>query len=495
MKSLFRTKTIKSIIAEAEKKSLKKTLGAFDLLLLGIGSTIGTGIFVLTGTAAANFAGPGVALSFAIAGLVCMFAGLAYTELASMVPVSGSAYTYSYAILGEFIAWIVACGLALEYTVAASTVAAGWSGYLTKILQQGGINLPASITSTPSQGGIINLPAFCIAIFIGLLLIRGTKESVVINRILVSLKLGVIFIFMVVAIPHIKIENYAEFMPFGFKGVLMGSSAIFFAYLGFDAVATTAEECKNPKRDLPIGIIGSLLACTIIYIIVSLALTGISHYSTLNNSAPMANALLDNGSNIGSALVSIGAVAGMLTVLLVMMYGQSRILFVMSRDGLIPSVFSKFHKKFETPYASCIFVTIAVALISGFTPIRNMGDMSSLGTLFAFLIVSIGVMVLRVRNPNQERTFRCPAVYLVAPLAVIGCGYLIYQLLLENYKPFLIWYAIAIIVYFAYGFRKSNLAKNNLSKDNISDNNSIKNNNAKLKNKAKVNLAKPKQQS
>jgi APA family basic amino acid/polyamine antiporter len=402
-----------------------------------------------------------------------MFAGLAYTELAAMVPVSGSAYTYSYAILGEFLAWLVACGLALEYTVAASTVAAGWSGYLVKILEQGGIKLPLMLIASPAQGGIINLPAFCIAFFVGLFLIRGTKESVVINRILVSLKLGVIFIFMIVAVPHIKMENYADFMPFGFKGVLMGSSAIFFAYLGFDAVATTAEECKNPKRDLPIGIIGSLLACSVIYILVSLALTGISHYTTLNNSAPMANALLANGSNIGSALVSVGAVAGMLTVLLVMMYGQSRILFAMSRDGLIPSSFCKLHKKFGTPYVSCIFVTISVALISGFTPIRTMGDMSSLGTLFAFLIVSCGVMVLRLRSPNQERSFKCPAVFVVAPLAIIGCGYLIYQLLLENYKPFLIWYGLAILVYFLYAYRKSALNENNKNSKNISSNSTI----------------------
>ncbi len=472
-RAIFRTKSIKSIIADSEKKSFKKTLGAFDLLLLGIGSTIGTGIFVLTGTAAANFAGPGIALSFAISGLVCMFAGLAYTELASMVPVSGSAYTYSYAILGEFIAWLVACGLALEYTVAASTVSAGWSGYLLKILEQGGVHIPQMLTTTPSQGGIINLPAFCIAFFIGILLIRGTKESVVVNRVLVGLKLAVIFIFMIVAVPHVKMENFSEFMPFGFKGVLMGSSAIFFAFLGFDAVATTAEECKNPKRDLPIGIIGSLLACTLIYILVSLALTGISHYTTLNNSAPMANALLANGSNIGSALVSVGAVAGMLTVLLVMMYGQSRILFVMSRDGLIPSAFSKLHKKFDTPYISCIFVTIAVALISGFTPIRKMGDMSSLGTLFAFFIVSCGVIILRIRNPLQERSFKCPAVFVVAPLAILGCGYLIYQLLLENYKAFLIWYGFSAIVYFLYGYRKSILG-NKKNIDFVGNNNFYK---------------------
>lgn len=470
MRKLFRTKSIKQILAEAEKKSFKKSLGAFDLLFLGIGSTIGTGIFVLTGTAAANFAGPAVAMSFAISGLVCMFAGLAYTELASMVPVSGSAYTYSYAILGEFLAWIVASGLVLEYTVAASTVSAGWSGYLLKILEQGGIILPKALTTVRSQGGIINLPASLIALFIGFLLIRGTKESVIVNRILVGLKLGVIFIFMVVAIPHIKMVNYEDFMPFGFKGVLMGASAIFFAYLGFDAVATTAEECKNPKRDLPIGIIGSLLACTLIYIMVSLALTGIVNYTTLNNSAPMANALLANGSNIGSALVSIGAIAGMVTVLLVMMYGQSRIFFVMSRDGLLPKGFCKMHKKFDTPYISCIVVTIAVSLISGFTPIRTMGDMSSLGTLFAFLIVSCGVIILRLRSPNLERSFKCPAVFIVAPLAILGCGYLIYQLLLENCKAFIIWYSITIAIYFLYAQKRSELAKNNIKNDNYSNN-------------------------
>jgi APA family basic amino acid/polyamine antiporter len=459
MKSLFRTKSIKLIVSEAEKKPLKKSLGVIDLLLLGIGSTIGTGIFVLTGTAAANFAGPAIALSFAISGLVCMFAGLAYTELASMVPVSGSAYTYSYAILGEFVAWLVAAGLVLEYTVCSATVSAGWSGYLVKILEQGGVNIPYKLANPPSQGGIINLPASLIPLFIGFLLIHGTKESVIVNRILVGLKLGVIFIFMMVAIPHVKMVNYQEFMPFGFKGVLLGASAIFFAFLGFDALATTAEECKNPKRDLPIGIIGSLLICTVIYIMVSLALTGIVNYRTLGNSAPMANALLENGSNIGSALVSIGAIAGMITVLLVMMYGQSRIFFVMSRDGLIPNSFCKLHKKYNTPYISCFIVSIAVSLIAGFTPIRTMGDLSSLGTLFAFAIVSLGVIILRIKNPQQERTFRCPAVFIVAPLSILGCGYLIIQLVSEHYKPFLIWYAFTIVIYFLYAHKKSELAQ------------------------------------
>lgn len=459
MKSLFRTKSIESIIAGAKKNSLKKTMGAFDLVLLGIGCTIGTGIFVLTGIAAAEHAGPAISLSYFLAGLVCMFAGLAYTELAAMVPVAGSAYTYSYTVLGEFIAWLVACGLILEYTVGASTVAAGWSGYFVGILKAGGVNFPEALSKSPYDGGIINLPATMIALFVGGLLVRGTKESVIVNRILVALKLIVIFLFLAVAAPHIKMENYAEFMPFGWHGVAVGAATIFFAYIGFDAVATAAEETKNPNRDLPIGIIGSLLVCTILYIAVALVLSGIVHYTTLSNAEPMAKALRDNGSNIGSALVGTGAIAGMVAVLLVLMYGQSRICFVMSRDGLIPASFSKLHKKFETPYFSCLFVTIAVALISGFTPIQTMGHMTSLGTLFAFMVVAIGVLVLRVKKPNLERPFKCPAVFFVAPTAILSCGYLIYTLLGETGKIFGIWSAISVVVYFAYSRRRSPLNK------------------------------------
>ncbi|OFW79745.1 MAG: amino acid permease [Alphaproteobacteria bacterium RIFCSPLOWO2_01_FULL_40_26] len=458
MKSLFRTKSIESIIKNAEKTHFKKTLGALDLILLGVGCTIGTGIFVLTGVAAAEHAGPGIALSYLLSGIVCMFAGLAYTELASTVPISGSAYTYSYAVLGEFVAWLVACGLVLEYTVAASTVSAGWSGYFVGILKQGGIELPEKFTTVPSQGGIVNLPAICIALFVGLLLYRGTRESIIVNRILVGLKLIVIFIFLIVATPEIKMENYAEFLPFGWHGVLTGAAAIFFAYLGFDAVATTAEECKNPRRDLPIGIIGGLAICAVLYVAVSLVLTGISHYSTLSNAEPMARALRENGSNIGSALVGTGAVAGMVTVLLVMMYAQTRIFVAMSRDGLIPSFFGKLHEKYATPHISCIIVTLVVMLISGFTPIKTMGHMSSLGTLFAFCVVSIGVVALRLQRPDLHRTFRCPAVFFVAPIAVISCGYLILTLLSETYKPFFIWFAIGLVVYFAYSRKRSFLS-------------------------------------
>jgi APA family basic amino acid/polyamine antiporter len=459
MRSIFRRKSIESALEGASKNSLKKTLGAFDLILLGIGCTIGTGIFVLTGIAAAEYAGPAISISYALAGLACMFAGLAYTELAAMVPVAGSAYTYSYIILGEFIAWLVAWGLILEYTVAASTVAAGWSGYFVGILNAGGIHLPEYLIKVPSEGGMINLPAICISLFIGCLLIRGTKESIVVNRILVGIKLGVIFLFLAIAAPHIKMENYANFFPFGWHGVSIGAATIFFAYLGFDAVATTAEECKNPNRDLPIGIIGGLLICALLYVAVSLVLTGIVNFSELNNAEPMAYALRVNGSNIGSALVGTGAVTGMVAVLLVLMYGQSRIFFVMARDGLIPAAFGKLHKKFGTPYLGCIFLTLAVAIISGFTPIQTMGQMSSLGTLFAFTVVSVGVLVMRVRKPNVERPFKCPAVFIVAPLAILSCGYLMYNLLLKTGKPFLIWFLISILVYFCYSYKKSPLNK------------------------------------
>ncbi len=457
MKSIFRTKSIENIIAGAKKNSLKKTLGSLDLILFGIGCTIGTGIFVLTGIAAAKYAGPAISISYVLAGLACMFAALAYTELAAMVPVAGSAYTYSYVILGEFIAWLVAWGLILEYTVAASTVSAGWSGYFVGILKAGGVNLPEAFTKVPSEGGIINLPAVFVSLFIGALLTRGTKESIMVNRVLVAIKLGVIFLFLTIAAPHIKMENYANFMPYGWHGVGVGAAAIFFAYLGFDAVATTAEECKNPNRDLPIGIIGGLAICAVIYVAVSLALTGIVSYTELDSPEPMAYALRANGSNVGSALVATGAVAGMLAVLLVLMYGQSRVFFVMARDGLMPKAFCKLHKKYDTPYVGCISVTIAVMLISGFTPIHTMGNMSSLGILFAFLVVSVGVLMLRFKRPDLERPFRCPAIFFVAPMAILSCGFLMYNLLLKTGMPFLIWFVIGILVYIFYGYKKSPL--------------------------------------
>ncbi len=457
--NLFRTKNLNEIIENAEHSALKKSLGAVDLVLLGIGCTIGTGIFVLTGIGAAKYAGPAISLSYLFAAFACAFAALAYAELASMVPASGSAYTYTYAVIGEFLAWLVGWGLILEYGVGAATVASGWSGYMVGILNAGGVNLPDYLTKVPSEGGLINLPAVFIALFIGCLLIRGTKESVTFNRVLVGVKLTAIFIFLVVATPMIKTENWLDFAPFGVNGIFLGAATIFFAYIGFDAVATAAEECKNPTRDLPIGIIGSLMVSTLLYVIVALVLTGITHYTLLDNSEPLAFALRENGSNIGSALVAVGAVTGMTTVLLVLMYGQSRIFYVMSRDKLIPQFFSKIHPRFNTPHISAIIVAFAVALTSGLTPIHTLGHMTSLGTLFAFIVVAIGVMVLRRTRPEIARPFKCPAVYIIAPMAILTCGYLVYNLLLETGKPFLIWTIIGLIVYFCYSYKNSPLNK------------------------------------
>ncbi len=454
----LRIKTIEHLISDSKAKPLKRTLGAIDLILLGIGCTVGTGIFVLTGIAAAQYAGPAIALSYLISGIACILAGLAYSELAAAIPVAGGSYTYNYAILGEFAAWMVSCGLLLGYAIAAATVAAGWSGYFVGIVNSAGYHIPEMLTKIPSEGGIINLPAVLIALIIGLILMRGTRESVVLNRVLVAIKLVAIFLFIFIAVPHIKVENWTDnFMPFGVGGVFTGAAAIFFAYNGFDAVATAAEETKNPNRDLPIGIIGSLLVCILLYTAVALALTGITNYSELNNAEPMAFALRQNGSNIGSALIGTGALTGMMAVLLVLMYGQSRIFFVMSRDGLLPKFFNKLHKKYETPFLSCLVVTILVCAFGGLAPIHTIASMTSLGILFALIMCSFAVMVLRIKRPKLERPFRCPALFVIAPLAIFVCGYLFYALFLAVLKPFLIWLVCSVAGYFLYAYRKSPL--------------------------------------
>jgi len=456
----FRVKTIESLISGAKAKPLKKTLGGIDLIFLGIGCTVGTGIFVLTGITAAQYAGPAIALSYLISGIACIFASLAYSELAAAIPVAGGAYTYTYAILGEFAAWMVACGISLCYTIGGATVAAGWAGYFVGILKAAGYHIPDALTKIPAEGGIINLPAVCITLLIGLFLIRGTKESIVLNRVLVVLKLAIIFIFIFLAVPDIKIENWTnDFMPFGITGVFTGAAAIFIAYIGFEAVATAAEETKNPNRDLPIGIIGSLIVCIVLYIAVALSLTGITNYSELNNAEPMAFALRQNGSNIGGALIGAGALTGMVAVLLVLMYSQSRIFFVMSRDGLLPKFFGKTHKKFETPYISCIIVTLAVALFTGFVPIQTIASITSLGILFAFMVTAFGVMVLRIKRPKLDRPFRCPAVFVLAPLAILVCGYLLYSLLIVTMQESLIWLTCSVIGYFLYAYKKSPLGQ------------------------------------
>lgn len=457
--NILRTKKIDELISSAEKKGLKKTLGASDMVMLGVGCIIGTGIFVLTGVAAAKYAGPGIMLSFVLSGLACAFAALAYAELASMVPVAGSAYTYSYAALGEIIAWIVGWNLILEYSVGSSAVAAGWSGYMVGLLKSAGIELPKAYTAVPADGGIVNLPAMLIAIFLSFLLVRGTKESATLNKILVFIKLAAVFIFLVLAGPKVNPANWTPFMPYGFSGVAGGAAIIFFAYIGFDAVATAAEECRNPNRDLPIGIIGSLVVCTILYIAVAAVLTGVVPYTELNNAEPVAYALRAIGYNLGSALVGTGAIAGITTVLLVLMYGQTRVFFAMSRDGLIPAGICKVHPKYGTPHVITMLAGVAVALIAGFTPIGIIAELTNIGTLFAFVVAAIGVFVLRRTRPDLHRPFRCPAVSIVAPLAVISCSYLMYNLPGETWMRFFIWSAIGFVVYFIYSYRNSELNK------------------------------------
>lgn len=448
--NLFRTKSIADMIKGTQKHALKKTLGSMDLVLLGIGCIIGTGIFVLTGVAAAKYAGPGIMLSFVLSGLACGFAALAYAELAAMIPVAGSAYTFAYASLGEFVAFIVGWALICEYTVGAAAVAAGWSGYAVGLFKTAGIILPQAWTAVPADGGILNVPAIIIVSFLTYLLILGTKESAKLNRILVFIKLGCVALFLFLATPHVNPLNWQPFLPFGLSGVATGAAIVFFAYIGFDAVSTAAEECKNPNRDIPIGIVGSLVVCTVLYIAVAAVLTGVVPYTTLNNSEPVAFALRAIGMNFGSAVVAIGAICGITTVLLVMIFGQTRVFLAMSRDGMIPQNMVKIHPKYGTPYKITIITGIAVCILSGLLPINIIAELCNLGTLFAFCIVSIGVAVLRKTQPALYRPFRCPAVSVVVPLAVLFCGYLITNLPGATFIFFGIWCAIGMVVYFTY---------------------------------------------
>lgn len=447
---LFRKKSIDELQAVAAASGMLKNLAAVDLLMLGIGAVIGTGIFVLTGVAAAKYAGPAVPLSFILSGLTCALAGLAYAEFASIVPASGSAYTYAYASLGEFIAFIVGWNLILEYTVTSSAVAVGWSGYVVGLFASAGLVLPHELVVSAEDGGIFNLPAVLITLFLSFLLVRGTKESVKLNRILVFVKLAAIFLFLVLAAPHVDVTNWDPFLPFGYSGVVSGAAIVFFAYIGFDAVATTAEECRNAARDLPVGIIGSLFICTLLYAVVAAVLTGVVPYSMLDTAEPVAFALRHIGYNVGSAIVAVGAICGITTVLLVLLYGQSRIFFAMSRDGMVPANVCKIHRRFHTPYRVTILGAIFVSVIAGVFPIGMIAEMANIGTLSAFLIASIGVMVLRKTEPDLKRNFKCPAVWLIAPLAVLSCGYLMANLPTATWHRFGFWILLGLAVYFGY---------------------------------------------
>lgn len=458
---LFRKKDIGALRSMAQKSGLTRNLSAFDLVFLGIGSVIGTGIFVLTGIGAALYAGPGISLSFVLASIACAFAGLAYAEYASMVPVAGSAYAYTYASLGEFLAFIVGWNLILEYTVTCSTVAAGWSGYVVGLLASGGIELPVAFTKVPEEGGIINVPAIVITMFLCILLVRGTKETVMVNRILVFVKLAVIALFFILAVPNVDPMNWEPFLPYGAQGISAGAAIVFFAYIGFDAVATSAEEAKNPHRDLPIGILGSLGVCAVLYFFVALVLTGIVPYSDLNTPEPVAYALRVIGYPIGSAIVAVGAICGITTVLLVLLYGQARIFFALSRDGMIPAGICKIHKLYRTPYLVTIGGCILVSIIAGFAPIHLIAEMANIGTLSAFFIAGFGVLYLRITRPEVPRGFKCPAIYFVSPMAMICCGYLMYNLPIHTWIRFVVWCVIGCIVYFGYSYKHSKLESGN----------------------------------
>src|SRR6186997_1936921 len=423
--NLFKTKSIEQLVGDVDKggRALRRSLTALDLTLLGIGAIIGTGIFVLTGTAAANQAGPAITLSYMAAGLACAFAALCYAEFASMIPIAGSAYTYAYATLGELVAWMIGWDLILDYAVGSMTVAIGWSGYMQRLLAgfhvfgMEGIILPQWMAAAPPVG-IINLPAVIIVLFIMVLLVVGVRESARFNAVMVGIKLAAVLFFLAAGVTYVEPTNWQPFAPYGWAGVSAAAAVVFFAYIGFDAVSTTAEEAKNPSRDLPIGIIASLVICTVLYLAVAGILSGIIADAQFLN-APVGYALHVINKDWAAGLVSAGAVAGITSVLLVMLMSQPRIFFAMSSDQLLPPGVSKVHPRFRTPYITTMITGVIVAIVAGFTPINVLGEMTSIGTLFAFVVVSVAVIMLRIRRPEARRPFRVPGGHVIPVLGVL----------------------------------------------------------------------------
>jgi APA family basic amino acid/polyamine antiporter len=491
----WRIKPLDDILANAERKSLKRSLGAFQLTMMGVGAIIGTGIFVLTAEAAQK-AGPGMMLAFVIAGFVCAVAALCYAELASMVPVSGSAYTYSYAVMGEAIAWVVGWALVLEYAVAASAVSVGWSNYFVGLMERSvGIEIPDAFTKGPHAGGIMNVPAAAIALLVTSLLVIGTRESATVNAFLVVIKVTALSIFVVLALPVITGDNFEPFAPNGFwdatgLGIAGAAASIFFAYVGFDAVSTAAEETTNPQRNIPIGLIGSLAICTIFYLLVSAGVVGSVGAQPVVNAAGVAvppgsaefaticalpenaQALACSGEPLAfvldllgwdkiSQLIGLAAFLALPSVILMMLFGQTRIFFVMARDGLLPAAdtLTKVHPKYNTPYVVTLITGVAVTIFASFFPVGVLADIANSGTLFAFLAVSVGVLILRVREPNRPRPFKTPAVWIVGPMSLLGCGFLFFSLPPSTQFTFLLWSLAGLAIYFSYGFWKSPLAK------------------------------------
>jgi basic amino acid/polyamine antiporter, APA family len=450
---VLRRKPAAKLLAEAgpHAEGLKRALRAFDLTLLGIGAIVGAGIFVLTGVAAARYAGPAIMLSFVVAGFACAMAALCYAEFAAMIPIAGSAYSYSYATMGELVGWIIGWDLVLEYAVGAAAVAVGWSGYLSVILHGIGIDLPHAITHAPGAGGVIDLPALLIVLLISGVLYVGISESARLNSIIVVIKLFAIMVVIVGGLFFVRPANWSPFAPFGWSGVMKGAAVIFFAYIGFDAVSTAAEEVIDPKRDLPIGILASLFVCTLLYILVAGVLTGMVPAHTIDIKAPLASAFVIRGLNFVAWIVSAGAVAGLSSVLLVLLLGQSRIFYAIARDGLLPAAFSRVHPRFRTPYIPTALTGIAVGLTAGLLPIQDIAELTNIGTLFAFVLVCLGVWILRRIEPGIPRSFHTPLVPLVPILGVVFCLYLMASLPAVTWLRFFVWMAGGFVIYFSYG--------------------------------------------
>lgn len=479
--SIWRRKSLALLMSEADEseKGLKRTLSSRALVALGIGAIIGAGLFSLTGIAAADHAGPAVTLSFVLAAVGCAFAGLCYAEFASMIPVAGSAYTYSYATMGEFMAWIIGWDLVLEYALGAATVGVSWSRYLLELLSKYDIHLPHQLISSPwetvtlSDGtvisdGIINLPAIFIVWILSLLLIRGTRESASMNNFLVVLKVAVVITFIVIGWGFIDSTNYTPYIPentgvkgeFGWSGIAAGAGTVFFAFIGFDAVSTAAQEAKNPQKGMPIGILGSLVICTILYVLFAHVMTGLVPYHQFADDAkPAATAFAVTGYDFLQTGLIVAILAGYTSVILVMLMGQSRVFYSMSNDGLLPKFFSDIHSKFRTPWKTNIFFMLFVSLFAGFVPVSDLGHMVSIGTLLAFSLVCIGILIMRKKMPDAKRSFRTPWVPFVPIAGVVVCFYLMYSLPSESWFRLVIWMALGVVIYFAYGKHRSKLNK------------------------------------
>lgn len=480
-KNLMLKKSVAAVHADSQSGELKRTLTAANLISLGIGCIIGTGIFVMTGTAAAQYAGPAIILSFVLAGIACGFAGLCYAELSAMLPVSGSAYSYSYASLGEMAAWIMGWLLLLEYGIAGSTVAVGWSGYVASFLKDFGVFIPDALTKAtfvmndsrqiimnPDVAGVaFNLPAFLGIAIVTVLLVLGVKESATINNIIVFIKLTVIILFIGVGVMYINPDNWHPFIPentgtwgdFGISGILRGAGIVFFAYVGFEAVSTASQEAKNPQRDIPIGILGSLVVCTILYMLVSLVLTGVVKYDTLNVPEPIAVAADAMGIGWLKFLVKVGAIAGLSSVMLVLMYGQTRIFYTMARDGLLPPVFARVHPKFQTPWVNTLVVGAISSVVAGALPIDILGDLVNLGTMLAFAIICFTVYYLRKKEPNMARPFSVPKPA-VTPLLGMLCCLSLAATLWHTVLMLIPYFLLGFAIYFFYGYKNSKLRNN-----------------------------------